>query len=448
MEGEYGTFLKELTWRDVRNDLKLVNPTLAKIIDQLDPSPEYKLFKASFPFGKKIIQDGKFLVPINGQLSIPLGDKLVNAHINQQLGYNMNTNPVSVILKNSAEIFMELERERTIPLFYGLIPPGKIVSTWRVLNPKCSNAPAFLWHMTAGARSIFMLPKIAQASGFRKLRKAFNLRVEPPASLFEHWNIFREIANHSSLDEKEKWEVEILYFGKKWFESLDDKAWVFFHRYLLDEAWKSSEFWRNQFIWDMTFSFIQKKRITKINPYVADTVYHLISVGAGELPAFSAAIDDLSAPIKLLQKIFLEVYKLEEYAPIIMLPSFLSFNKETHPVYYSLQYPNTMKFAPRLRKEVSKMSELHEIERTMNTYLEELRANEMNLTGTPLHDSIQQVQFDYFHTNPENYEHIKCARKILEEDCLFKSVIQKYNGRHFPYNSAFLRGCVRIMKKA
>ncbi len=57
-----------------------------------------------------------------------------------------------------------------------------------------------------------MLPKISETNSHNKLAQAFHLSNPSPRSLLDHWNIFREIANHPSLGDP--WTAEILFFQK------------------------------------------------------------------------------------------------------------------------------------------------------------------------------------------------------------------------------------------
>lgn len=206
--------LEELPWKAVRNDIAKKNDELANIIDEINPSSEYTLFKACYPFGSEILKDGYFFIPNAKGSLVPLNSADIPAPIQDKLNYNLYSNPVSLILNNTAELFIIL-KNTTIP-FYGLISPERIFGTWRILNPKISQHPNFIWNMVAGARSIFMLPKISETAGYNRLRRAFHLHSEKPKTLLEHWKIFREIANHPDFGEI--WSTEMLFFSKKWFD--------------------------------------------------------------------------------------------------------------------------------------------------------------------------------------------------------------------------------------
>jgi hypothetical protein len=431
---------EELTWTEVREEFYRKNPELGKIIDDLSPSKEYTLFKAKYPYGSEILKAGELNLPINRGL-VSIRSNQLNSKIHEKLAYNLNSNPVSMILKNSAEIFMVLENN-TIPL-YGLVKPGKVFGTWRVLNPHTSHNPAFIWDMTAGARSVFMMPKISEQMRHNRLRREFDMAVETPKSLLDHWEIFRALANSERFGEA--WETEILFFSKIWFDKLDDEKWLKFKCYLLESAWSGSEFLRNQFIWNVAFSLIQKYRNIKPNPYIADTVKHLLGMGIGSLPGFSPSIDDSAAPVKRLQEIYVNIYQLA-YAPVIMEPHNLSLNV-SRPIYYSLAYPTTMEFSPKSRLDSSKISDVYEIKSLLAKYIAELSENDLNLAHTPISDLAKMVQYDFFHTDNEQYPSIKSSKLIPKEDSYFQK-IPYGSDKEFPENSSFIKGCIRITKKS
>jgi len=424
--------MEELTWQQARAKLAKVNPTLAKLIDNLDLSSEYTLFLARYPFGAEILKDGLLQLPNKNKELCFINEAGTPQNIREKLDYNLNSNPVSIILKNTAEIFM-LFNNTTVPL-YGLIYPGKLFGTWQVLNPQNAHAPRCLWNMTAGARSIFLLPKITDTIGYNKLRQAFQLNTEKSKKLLDHWELFREIANHPAFEQT--WETEILFFSKKWFEHLDDPVWKEFKLHLLDLSWKNSEFFRNEFTWDLIYSALQNDRSLRPDPYIADTVRHLLAMSIGAQPGFAPAINDKAGPIQRLQQIFAEIYRTD-YDPVIMQLAFLNI-ENPRPIYYSLEYPTTMRFSPKSREKTSKIVELYEIMRLLEKYLKDIQMNKYNVIGTPIFEAANKVAYDFFHSDSHKYTNMHPPSEIKKGDLAFKKL------KRFPVNSYFLSGCIRL----
>ena len=63
---------------------------------------------------------------------------------------------------------------------------------------------------------------------------------------------------------------------------------------------------------------IQKKNNLKPNPYLVDTAKYLISVAIGQAVGFSPCINEETLPLKIIQKAFVETYKLKKYYPTII----------------------------------------------------------------------------------------------------------------------------------
>lgn len=435
--------IAKVEWKDVRKVVEAVNAPLAKIIDALDPGPKYTLYKATYPFGCESVREGHLYLPSADGEMLPLDDPRLPEEFRRELGYNVGTNPVSLVLKNQFEIYLELE-DRSILMPIGPISPGAIFSTGRLLSPLTLMQPAFLWNVSAGVRSLFMLPKISSASGYKRLKRALKISIdEPPKTILEHQEVFKAIANNSNFGET--WAGEILYFGKKWFDHLEDKSWVYFNQHLYKAGWHAGDYWRYQFVWELIYSIIKRKRKLRPNPYIDDIVKHLLAIGVGAVPGFSPAITDDGGPIKRLQKIFKEIYCIEDYAPIIMQPKFLFTNVPNDAVYYSISYPTTIAFSPSTRKDLNKITHLSEIKYLMDKYFEEIAKPYLNLSNTPISMIPVECKYAYFHNEYKNYNGIRPTEDILAEDKLLSTICTKDNCL-FPANSPFINGCIRISR--
>lgn len=427
--------LQKLSWDDIREEVKTVNSKLADIIDSINPDKSFTLFRASYAFGEEILKYGQLQIPDAKGKIIPLTS--ANQNILDALSYNDYSNPASLILSGSAEIFIILENH-TIPL-YGLIPPGKIFGTWLVLSTNPSMG-SFIWGMTSGARSLFMLPKISKMKAHKKMTKELGLRQEPPKNILQHWAVFKEIANHPSFGEH--WECQILFFSKKWFEYLNDPKFKDLKLYLLEEAWNNSDFWRNQFMSNLAFSLIQKEQSIKLSSYLSNIVKHLLSMGIGALPGYAPAIDDSAGPIKRLQEMYSSIYNVA-YAPSIMQPLLFSVDAN-RPVYFSFSFPSMIEFSEKSRKDSSKLDDLLSIYSYLNKYLYGLENNDLHIEKASFVLLPKQVQFDFYHTNFERFTSLKDPVQIALEDTNFGITPDKID--LFPAKSAFLRGCVRVSK--
>lgn len=435
-----GNFEK-LSWRQVRQDVAKVNAEFTKIIDEISPNDKHWIAKVTYPYGSLVMQKSVLMLPNKAGDIVPITDPTIDSSIQEGLGYNLNSNPVSIVLNNTFEIFLPLE-DRTIPLS-GLIYPGTAFGAWRVLNPKRPEQPAFLWDMTTGARSVFMLPKITEFKKHMQLKKTYNLTVDVPHSLMEHWEIFKQLANYPSFPQP--WNAEILYFSHQWFKHLNDNRWKPFYYYFHDSAWGGSELWRNQFIWDIIFSLILKNYETRLNADVMDTTKNLLYMGVGALPGFAPVRDNSAGPFEEIQRIYSKEYELRNYPPIIMQPAlFNMYDKKTHPVYYSLQFPSAAEFKPSSRTRMSIISDLHEIRSLMNRCKHELLSDKFNLKGTSMSELFYRVQYDYFHNGVELHSGMRNSVEMAREDKALITTLDGHLHDAFPDTCSFVKGCIRL----
>lgn len=418
------------------------NPELAKLIDDINPSSEHYLYKATYPFGSEILREGPLHIPDKYGRLISFNDPNIDKEIKKDLDYNLNSNPVMFVLQNSIELFIA-EGNHVLP-FYSLIPEGSILGTWMILASNPGLQPSFIWGMTAGARSLFMLAKISEKGKHNKLIKAFGLNMNAPKNHLGHWHVFREIAQHPDFGET--WNTELLFLPKKWIESIrNDPAWGTLEKFLLRKAWDTSEGVRNQYIWDLILTVIQYRREMNLDRHIAETTKSLLYLGMGNLSGFGPATDNLAGPIRRLQEIYINTYKLSDYAPIIMQPKTFSLNND-EPLYYSLSHANTA--LPFARKgETSKIFDIYNVKNLLRKYLDSIRDMDLQLSQTILFDLPNAVQYDFFHTDYKDYRDIYPTTDIPLGDPNFKKI--PYGGeREFPSNSSFINGCVRIKKKS
>lgn len=128
-----------------------------------------------------------------------------------------------------------------------------------------------------------------------------------------------------------------------------------------------------------------------------------------------------------------------------MHPHFLK-KEIARPIYYSLQYPTTTEFSPKSRKGSTKIFDLYQIKSLLTKYLADIHWDALNLEGTPIYDLAEKLQYDFFHTDTENYTGIRPSKEIPEEDKTFAKIPEGMS-KNFPVNSPFLRGCIRISSK-
>lgn len=434
--------LEKATWNEVRDEVAKVNPTFAKIIDDLNPSDKYWVARVKYPYGSQVMKRSILSLPNAEGDIVPITDPSISNDIREGIGYNLNSNPVSLVLNNSFEIYLPFE-DRTIPLD-GLLTPGSAFGAWRILNPEGTQQPVFIWDMTAGARSTFMLTKIGETRKHMRLKKKYALSKDTPTNYIDHWEVMKEIANHP--DFSQPWEAEILYFSKQWFEHLDDKAWHDFYYYFHRSIWRGTEFWRNQPIWNLIFSLILNEYKSPMSAYIMDTVKYLIHIGIGALPGLAPARNSIAGPFKGIQEVYSNEYKLN-HPPVIIQPSIFDMNDpKCPPIYYSLQFPNAIEFKPSSRQQKSIISDLHQVRSLLKRYEHVLLSDTFNIGGTPIAELFKLAQYDYFHSAVELHEGMRDSSE-MREDKYLRTTLDGVEHEDFPDNCLFGKGCIRISRK-
>jgi len=424
-------------WADVRKEITKLNSDFARIIDDIDPGKKFRLYRIKYRYGSEIVRKGVFHIPNDQGKLIPITEPSIPNQIQTDLNYNLLSNPVSMLLKNSSELFINLEKH-SIPS-YGLARPGNVLSTGIILNKTHSLQPAFIWNMTAGARSIFMLPKISNTKNHKNLQKTFHINIGAPESMFQHWHVFRELVNSKNINCN--WETEILYFSKPWINLFTSDNYITLEHYLLKQQFKGSEYWRHQYIWNMVFSKLQNEYNIKDEPYIIETVHHILFMGLGVLAGFKVAKDELYAPIKQIQTAYTDVYKLRPYPPIIMQPHCLS-QDTPDSIYYSLNYPNTLEFPPRTSHRRSSISDLYSISNLLNKYIKRLSDNSFNTRGSVFDLALDKRQYSFYHDLHKDYSNINSTENIPLEDSTFMK--DNNTKQNFPILASFVRGCIKV----
>ncbi|MFN3234107.1 MAG: hypothetical protein ACE365_01680 [Gammaproteobacteria bacterium] len=427
---------QQVTWESVAKRVRTVNPELHKIICDLSPDDSYRLYTGEYPFGCEFVKEGRFQLPTKGDELRPLTDPNIPKQIQEDLSYNEGTNPACLLLKNSIEIYM------LSSLFHVIgwtIPEGGILGISRVLaeNPQ---HPPFLWNISSGARSLIMLPKISRARNHQRLRSELGINIEKPDSIFKHWEVFKSIANCGKF---KPWSSKILFFSKKWFERLKDPAFQSFRCYLLENNRKRFDYIGNMYIWEMVFSLILKNRDIRPSLYTNNCAKYLFQLAMGMTPGLAPAVNNVSAPIKMLQKAYIDIYGLKDYVPTIMQPNYFNPYEPCDSIYHSLQTP-TFFDTPKKRDNSSLISDLYDIYALFNKYISYIRTMKLNIEGSALHQSALNTQVDALHPSPERYTPIKSSKTILANDKRFSQCLYPTKYNEVAINSTLLKGCFRF----
>jgi len=439
--------LQCLTWQDVKSDFFRLNKELAEIIDEINPPDDFRLYKAQYPYGSIYIQNGHLHLPDGQSGLVRLDNPKIPKQIQADLHYQYGTYPVAFVLDKIVELYLPFpHRETPAPFTYAT--PGTVMSTLSVLGKNTfAHHPRFLWSFSAGARSILMLPKISKVKNYQRIQRKHGLQVKAPQKTTDHWELFKNLYQKELLGD---WNLSIIFFSKQWFEHIETKPYQKLREYLEKQIHKTLSFSTNIQFWNAYFSIIHNTAGIRPSAYAYDTAKHLLLLSMGVLPGMAPVINDDTAPVKALQQLFLEEYRLQDYLPIILAPSIFDPFKECPPIYYSLHYPNALELAPKPTEHSSTILELYEIKNLLHLYLRSLQSEELNVSHTVLSEIPQLVNFDFFHSDPGNYRDIQNSETLLENDPSFSKVSYDFESkkpRAHPTSASFIRGCVKISHK-
>lgn len=438
MFNEYSNGLQELTWTEIRDDVLRVNPELAAIIDQINPDNRFKLIKATYSYGDLIIDNGVLCLPTQAEKTIPITDSQFTNHpLIKKLTYS--TIPLSLALENCSEIFINTG-SRVIPL--NLCNPGSMLGLFETMDYYYSYPSQPKWSVSAGARSIIMLPKITESSGLKRLRNEFRL----PASmrlkyLSDHALVFNAIAKHPNF--VQPWKNKILFFTEEWLKNQHDPTWSPLYNYFFKHTWNQAQFAIKKMELSLTWgSYVKAIASRNLKPsiYLADQLKHIISIAAGMWPGFRPADNSqLVAPTHGIQQAFVDIYQLKEYLPTLMHAYYLLNDQYNLPVYYSLFFPAILEGSPHNVSSSTIMLDLKNIKLLLDTAVERNNENYSSFSQV-----VKKTRFDFFHVEQDKTQEIQPSFLIPETDSAILNDQINFPTRTFCATSSFWKGCIKI----
>jgi hypothetical protein len=448
MSAQLSEYLKIVKWADVEADVRNALPHLHEIIAQLDPGENLKLVRARYPFGARIFHGGMLYLPNSDNSSVPFGHPALPKELIPLLNYSCL--PLGVNLNKCIEGYKDLGS--SIHPFV-IMEPDLSIGTWEYLAGQYllneSNATTSNISLSAGARSIFMLPKITDNLCHKRLKKTFGIKAFPPRNYLDHASLFAELIN--GKQSKTQWHCDVLFFTKEWNDNIiNDTRWANLNAYIIHRAWNQSKAGRMMPLIDsIWFEFLQSvlKSGRKINIYLLDTVQRLFYIALGVLPAMTPNCpDDRVAPIENIQKIYLDEYKLKKYFPTVMTPAIFDIRSaKPPPVYYSLQMPTVISSS--FYNPYSVMDDLVELKELMRIFSRVLEKTDLVIEGVPLAKLPKLVNVEYFHTETYSTHGILPTNDMITGDPnLIGLNEESAPDRQFSDKSHFVKGCVRIKK--
>lgn len=436
--------IEPISWKNAREFIHRINPHLAAEFDKIVGIEQLSVLKVRYPYGSTIIQRGKFFLYHEGQ-SRPWNDPAIPEKIRALLDYPWRVIPFGIVYSNTFESFVELPTH-IVPL--RLMSQGNTFSLLSIFEKDHRYLIENLQSATAGARSLFVLPQITHKQYSRRLVRRFKIPPEctNPKEYHEHFYLLKALSNAPGF--RSSWHCELLLFTKPFMDRIDQ--YYRLKAFLLQLAWSSTAFARNEGKYDMLWSvFVYHNLGASLrSPVVLETAKHLIKMIIRRVPGFAPARSDQAGPSGELMNVFSNIYKIRYHLPIIMQPYMYD---GVNPLYYSLQHFTLFHAIPGEKAHGQLMRELEDIRFVMLSFIEQMNHNHLwaDLKETVFFESLNSVDVDFFHISGEgnirrDIEDIPAQDERFTE---FPKGVMKKPGLEFPAVAQFFRGCIRIKPK-
>lgn len=392
--------------RQESEKLSSISPELANILEDILKNrglPDKELIKVEFNFGDMLLSDGRLTVS------------------------NCQDIAFGVVLEHSLEVFTH-DQNKITPM--AILEAGQAFVLMD--HPGLSLLPLSLLNICAGARSIFLLPKITEEMRFWKLAQNCNLeQKDPPQNLNEHWQIFSDIAGKA----RSPWRATVLLFDKSWLD-YHSLAGHKLYQYLQHTNLPNAHFFRKKLTFEMAFADTLSELGFKADPSFIRSINHLFEISCHFLPGFVFAEDESLAPIKLLQDAFMKHYGLR-YTPTILQPGYA---KPGRRCYHPMQNPMLNHNSP--RKHETNLEQIREIYRVVHKTIEHIQ--EIDPISRELVEFLN-AELEFFHVNAqEKHREVEPSKNIGIRDPVIQRQVAQF---HIPFSdaSAFLRkGCIAM----
>lgn len=423
--------LSIVKWADIRNKVMGVNESIVHIIDQISPKDQPELIEIDYLYGDTIIDNGILQIPNKHNILVPVKDSGVSKNIIDALTYQGI--PLCLSLENDNEVFINTGT-RSVPL--NLFQQGNLFGLFEAIDYIFDSQMKAIWSVSAGSRTIIMLPKISNEIGLKRLRKHYgllsNLRLK---KLTDHFEVFKSIAHSEHFSQQ--WINKILCFTEKWLDKIFLRKYLEFKDYILKTCWNQARFviymihpkssWEN---------FSEATALKNLNPrpYLINQAKHLLNIADGHLPALRPTVAQSAAPVLGIQKAILEIYELKKFMPIIM--SLCPRNTIKLPIYYSLSYQTIFEGSPINQTHTTISTDLRDLKILLDTFQQYIIYHQ-------LEDTFSSNKFEYFHvTKDPHKDFLPSISLIQSKDFIYYK--KQFPDLEFPYASYFWNGCISI----
>lgn len=433
---------KVVHWNEIKDQVKAINPEFYELAEEIEVSDNDYLYKLTYSYGCEILKRGVFQFPSKHNTLKKLDEPNLPKEVKEDLDYAFKRTPLAMVLDKSVELFIDTDK-KIFP--WQILTEGNFFAVFSLLEQSPLFYPAKVFSITSGARNVFMLPNIGNKVLHKNIKNKLQIRQPTPKGLMEHWDIFRSIYDHAHTKTNE-WKSELLLFPKHWIQKLKyNSNYKKLYTHIVNQEWKKTAYLRHKTFYDLALSQAQEVRNLKPNPYLLDTVKHILAVAAGGVAGFQVAANEQMLPLSLIKTVYDDIYKLRSQLPVIFQPGKFSIelNRTT---YYSLQLPTTLEFSPKSCKDSSTIHDLCEIKHILNIFIDEINKGQLSVEETILGKIAQDVTFRYFHSTKDDCGDVDYSYNIPKYDFILNKSLKDKPEKQFAATGTFVRGCITISK--
>lgn len=433
--------IKKIFWRDISRDVLQVNPEFHREVELNSPGNDYPIYLLDIPYGDVIGDELSQFIPDNEGGYTRLNSSELPNQIVNDLGYGAETSPLGLLLHNNMEFYVDLKAQRqTLP--FAILKPGRFYNPRIVLKEsenEISYAPSDILKANSGARTIFALPYLTCQTSFTRLHKEIG-NFPIPVDIYDHCDFFKTILNNINS----KWSTKLIYFSKKWVDSIMlDPKWLGVKNHIKNVSPTADQHSTSEPYFHVFYSLLLNNVSHVVNPYLTDTLRHVFNILLGAYPGLAPVCDESLVPLRDVQHILTYSYGLKKYYPCLIGPEFFDYKRSKDPVYYSLQYPTTVMFSPRKKKNSSALEDLNSLEGLFAKFIPEILEKDSLKRIHKLIEALKCCDLSFIHNQNQESTNITQIDKrfsyttLLLDDSKYKEAL---NGKLF-------RGCIRLAVK-
>ena len=437
------SYFRKVKWEEVAPNVKKVAPDLFESMRELATNPQYELYDVYYSYGEFISLHSHFRWPTqNGvqEISSPEFDN----RLFKKIGYNQPGVPLGLILEGCAQLFSMSDGIEPHAVTRNVFEPGDVLALNRTLDRPHQIQAAGDWYLTAGMGTPYMLAKIANSINFRKLAEQFDLNRAPPQNQYEHFPLFKAMADHDNFPEP--WKIRILFLGRKWADDIQTIPARLWRLALCERLLKQTLFSRNAAVleksWETSLDTIRNK---KVDRYILAMSKYIIQASLGMHASYQIADANSFGPFGAIANIISSEYGLKNYMPIIVVPRFFDPGTSSH-AYISIQMPTINVFRKKTSNAYFLLSDYREISFVIKKFIQDVAKHDSE------HLSSYNIERFLYRFYSSDYGRTSSKKEFLPTTEIFeddpRADIWQINGARslFTYNS-FLRACIKVTTK-